>query len=199
MDFYTLDEFNQFVSVIDDIRFKGFLNMLFYQGLRKGEANALTWKAIDFENNTISVYQSTSTKRQANGLNYIIEKPKTASSIRTIPMVDEVRQSLLNLYDYYSRFEEFNISWFCFGGIAPIPESTIDNAKKRFCKKADIRPIRIHDFRHSCASLIANNGGSIMLLSRFLGHSSTKQTLDRYSHLYASEMDSLIDKINKLT
>jgi site-specific recombinase XerD len=62
-----------------------------------------------------------------------------------------------------------------------------------------VRIYFIQDFSHSYASLIANNGGNIMLLSKFLGHSSTKQTLDIYSHLYASEMDSLIDKINKLT
>jgi len=198
MDFYTLDEFNQFISVADDIRYKGMFITLFYCGLRLGEANALLFSDINFKAGEIAITKTVTTKAKDKQGNYLVSTPKTKGSIRTLPLPNVVLNTLKQLYDYYSKFEEFNTDWYVFGGLRPIPQTTLDNAKKRYCKQANIKEIRIHDFRHSAASLMANNGASIMLLSRYLGHSSIKQTLDRYAHLYASEMDSLVDKINKL-
>lgn len=55
----------------------------------------------------------------------------------------------------------------------------------------NLRKIRIHDFRHSCASLLINKGASIQLVSKYLGHASIDITLKTYTHLYKSELDNI--------
>ena len=61
-----------------------------------------------------------------------------------------------------------------------------------------MKTIRIHDFRHSTASFLVQNGASIVLVSKYLGHSKVSTTLDIYTHLYKSELlevSKLIDTL----
>ena len=60
--------------------------------------------------------------------------------------------------------------------------------KNKYCKLSGVKQIRIHDFRHSCASFLINNGASIVLVSKYLGHSKISMTLDTYTHLYKNEL-----------
>lgn len=62
----------------------------------------------------------------------------------------------------------------------------------------DLKNIRIHDLRHSCASLLINQGVSISLVAKFLGHSNIATTLNTYTHLFKNEFDDIINIINKL-
>jgi integrase len=65
-------------------------------------------------------------------------------------------------------------------------------------KAASLPHIRIHDFRHSCASLLINNGASIILVSKYLGHSNISTTLNTYSHLYKNQFDEIVNTIDNL-
>lgn len=58
--------------------------------------------------------------------------------------------------------------------------------------------IRIHDFRHSCVSLLINKGASIALVSKYLGHADISITLKTYTHLFKSELTKMTDILNKL-
>lgn len=198
MDFYTLDEFKRFISAVDDIRYRALFTTLFYMGLRIGEANALTWKDVDFEANEIRITKTVHTRQQDSKGNYLITTPKTKSSIRTLPMPKIVSNSLLELRDYYSAFPGFSALWACFGGIKALPDSSISKAKSDYAKKAGIKEIRLHDFRHSCASLLINHGANITLVSKYLGHSDITMTLNTYSHFYKSKLEELVEEINKL-
>lgn len=53
-------------------------------------------------------------------------------------------------------------------------------------RDANIKRIRLHDFRHSCASLLINNNANIAVVSQFLGHASIEETLDTYTHMFLS-------------
>ncbi len=55
MDFYTLEEFKQFISCENDLKFKCLYETLYYCGLRRGEARALTWNDINFEEKQLRV------------------------------------------------------------------------------------------------------------------------------------------------
>lgn len=77
-------------------------------------------------------------------------------------------------------------------------ESTIQAKKNMYCKSAELRQIRVHDFRHSCASLLINKGASIALVSKYLGHSNISITLDTYTHMFKSELKNMTDILNKL-
>ena len=199
MKFITLDQFKELMEVVDDEVYSALFVTLFFMGLRIGEANGLQFKNVDFENNTLSVKQTVTTKIKTDKYNYLITTPKTKSSIRTLPLPKIVSKKLLEMYDYHSNFEGFNDEWFVFGGYRPIPETTIQKAKTKYFRLADLEEIRLHDFRHSCASYLINNGATPLLVSRWLGHASVTMTLNRYSHLYKSELDDIVQNINQIS
>ena len=61
-----------------------------------------------------------------------------------------------------------------------------------------LKKIRIHDFRHSHASLLINNGEDYLVVKERLGHASITTTIDTYSHLYPSKQKDLADKLDEL-
>lgn len=195
MNFFTYDEFKSFIGLEQDIRYKCFYETLYYCGLRKGEANALTWNDFDIDKNTISINKNVNLK--ITGEKYTIIPVKTKGSNRILPLPNLLSNHLKELKKYYSNYKNFEPSWFIFGGIYPLTDSTIQNRKDNHCKKIN-KTIRIHDFRHSCASLLINNGASISLVSKYLGHSKISTTLDTYTHLFKNQFDEIVDFMNKL-
>ena len=96
------------------------------------------------------------------------------------------------------RYNKFSEDWFVFGGVRPLPETTIQVKKNEYCKEAGVKQIRIHDFRHSCASLLINQGASIALVSKYLGHGNVSITLNTYTHMFKNELQNMTDILNKL-
>lgn len=198
VDFYTYEEFEQFFSVVDDVMWKAFFTTLYFCGLRLGEANALTWRDINFENNTLEVNKTVNTKMRDKKGNYLVTTPKTQSSNRILPLPNRVRRSLELLYAYYSNFDGFSKDWNVFGGIKALPDTTVQTAKNKYCKLANIKAIRIHDFRHSCASLLINMNANVTVVSKYLGHADVTMTLNTYSHFYKSKLEEVVDCINNI-
>ena len=186
MQFFTYDEFQKFISVVEEFDYKTFYETLYYLGLRQGEATALTWKDIDFEKKEVSINKTLTTKLK--GQLYTISSPKTANSNRTLPIPLKLLKSYEKLLKEAKKKKYFNESWFVFGNELPFRETTIQVKKNKYCKQAGVKQIRIHDFRHSCASFLINNGASIVLVSKYLGHSKISITLDTYTHLYKNEL-----------
>ena len=195
-DFYTYDEYMVFRANINDLVWISFFDTLYYLGLRKGEANALTWNDIDFNNKTISINKNVVTK--IAGKPFIISTPKTKSSNRILPIPNTLFSDLKELYDYYAKFIDFTSNWFVFGGFKPLSDTTITVKKNKICKEANLKQIRIHDFRHSCASLLINNGANITVVAQYLGHSDIEMTLNTYSHFYESKLLEVSNLINNL-
>lgn len=72
--------------------------------------------------------------------------------------------------------------------------------KNNNCKLAGVKQIRLHDFRHSCASLLINNGADITLIAKYLKHTKIDETLNTYSHMFSNKLNNiigLIDNLNK--
>ena len=193
MEFFTLKEFEKFSSVIDNDFWKTLFSTLFYCGLRQGELQALTWNDIDFEKETINVSKTLTTK--IKGEKWVVFPPKTKSSYRTIPISKNVLNGLKSLHYGYSHLDGFNKNWFVFGGIRPTPETTIQKHKNDYCKLAGVKQIRIHDFRHSCASLLISKNADPVLVAKYLGHADVSMTLNRYSHMYKSKLEEIVNLI----
>ena len=77
-------------------------------------------------------------------------------------------------------------------------DTTVDKANRKIAQLADVKHIRVHDFRHSHASLLANNGINIQEIARRLGHSDIKTTLQTYSHLYPKESERALEVLNNI-
>lgn len=187
-------DFEKFIEQFkDDVVYNAFFRTLFYEGLRKGEANGLTWKNVDFERNTMRIKQTVYLKLR--GKEIMVNEPKTKSSNRMLPMQKSVEEAMKMLHDHYIQFEGYSDDWFCFGGIRPLSETTIDNKKNAACDAAGIERIRIHDFRHSYASNLISKGADVVMVSRSLGHSNIAQTLNTYSHMFQTGLEDMFSKL----
>ena len=184
MDFYEPQEFFQYISVIDDLRDKCLFETLYYCGLRRSEARGLQWRHIDFKNHTLTIAQQVLNLAGNNASSsWYIASPKTESSNRTIPVPEVLSKDLAELKKSNERFSKFKQTWFVFGDDVPITYHQIYSRNNNYCKKAGLRHIRIHDFRHSCASALISASAPITAVSNYLGHSETTETLETYTHL----------------
>ena len=205
MDFYEPQEFFQYISVIDDLRDKCLFETLYYCGLRRSEARGLQWRHIDFKNNTLTIAQQVLNLGGNNASSsWYIASPKTESSNRTIPIPEVLLKNLAELKKSNERFSKFKQTWFVFGDDVPITYHQIYSRNNNYCKKAGLRHIRIHDFRHSCASALISASAPITAVSNYLGHSETTETLETYTHLVKKDyanvpkfFDSLEKDFNK--
>ena len=84
-----------------------------------------------------------------------------------------------------------------FGGIRPLAETTVQKRKKTAIQKSGVKEIRIHDFRHSHASLLLNNGVNVLAVSKRLGHSNVNMTMRVYAHLMEKTDESMMEFLNK--
>lgn len=196
MLFFDYNEFNKFIKEEDNLMWNTFFKLLYFCGLRKGEAKALTWQDIDFNKHTININKNIISK--VNGINWLVSTPKTQGSIRVIQFPKQVETGLKSLYNEAIKYKDYNDNRFVFGYTVPLKDTTITKRKNNLCEKAGVKQIRIHDFRHSCASLLINQKASITLIAKYLGHTNIATTLNTYSHFYNNEYDELMNKINKL-
>lgn len=186
--FWTPEEYKQFIECIDkDTIYYPIFETLYYTGMRIGEVLALTPKDIDFDNNTISINK---TFYHAGGKD-VINPPKTKESERviTIPrfLANEIKEYMNHLYDLHDDERIFGY------------QHTAVRAKlNEVAERANVKRIRIHDLRHSHASMLINMGANPLLISKRLGHESPDITLKIYSHLFPTTETDIIEKINKI-
>ena len=92
----------------------------------------------------------------------------------------------------------FNDNFFVAGDMLPICSNILTNNKNVNCKLANVKQIWLHDFRHSCASLLINNGANVTLVAKYLGHTKIKETLNTYSHMFSTALGSVVSIIDSL-
>lgn len=203
MDFYTPEEYKKFSKAAYDIAknsdkivdwdYYVFFSIAFYTGLRKGEIFALKWSDIDGE--YLSVTRSITQKLKGEDRE---TPPKNKSSVRELHMPKPLIDILNEHKERYKLNNGFSEDYRICGGAKPIRDSSVTKANENIAKAAGIKKIRIHDFRHSHASLLANEGINIQEIARRLGHSDTSMTWNTYSHLYPREEDRAVEVLNKI-
>ena len=197
IDFYTLEEFKKLDEVIDNLMYRTLFHILYFCGLRRGECLALTWNDISFKNQTIDINKTVN--QNVKGTSFVINSPKNRSSIRTISVDKETMKLIYNLYQQYnSMYKIFDSSMYLFKMEQPLSSTIIRKTLEKYTTLAGIKKIRLHDFRHSHASLLINNGATPLLVAKRLGHSDIKMTLNTYSHLFENEEKKLIEMIDNL-
>lgn len=165
MNFWEPDEFNRFISAVDDQEMRTLYIFLYYMGTRRGETLSLQWKDIDFQTSVVSIYKTVTYK--IKGSTYIITSPKTQNSIRNIPMFKIVKDCLLEWKEVHKKMYGFSEECYVFGYYRPLPAErprkqmikVLDKINKDLPEDKQLKRIRIHDFRHSHASWLINNMG----------------------------------------
>lgn len=136
VNFWTLEEYEQFISVVDDEMYKLLFNTLYFTGLRIGECLALNWN--DLNGSYLEVNKTLAKEKDKNN-NYIINSPKTITSYRTIKLDNYLTNSFKELYKKQSKLDNFNNAWFIFGGIKPFSQTTVGRRKDNYCLKANVK------------------------------------------------------------
>ena len=157
---------------------------LYWTGLREGEFLALTPADIDFENRSISVSKS----YQRLNSRDIVSTPKTAKSKRIVS-IPEFLCSELKEYVQDMRQDQ---------RIFPYIKNDLRNFLRKVCSVTGVKVIRIHDIRHSHASLLIELGLSPKIIADRLGHEKIETTLNIYSHLYPNKQEEVADKLQAL-
>ena len=172
-----------------------------YYGLRRSEVLGLKWDAIDFEKGTLSVCRKiTSINAEGHEQLRVDDTLKTEASVRTLPLIPQIEKMLkerLKLEMQYSQilksdFDRTFDGFVCRDNTgAIITPEYVTRHFKEVIKKYKLRPLRFHDLRHSCASLLLANGVSMKAIQDWLGHSTFNVTANFYSHLdYKSRISS---------
>lgn len=186
MQFWTPDEFHTFLAVVDDPLYALYFRLLYTTGCRKGESLALTWDDVDFDEAKISITKSIT--RKTKDAPYAVTTPKNNASIRDVSIPQTLADDLRAWRD---GMDEQDDGKFIFGGDDPFTDRSTDRRFAEWCKQSGVKKIRLHDFRHSCASVLIASGVSIVAVSRHLGHSNIEQTLNTYSHMMPSDADRM--------
>lgn len=183
---WTIKEYNKFIESIDNQLYQTIYRILFFTGIRKGELLALTFN--DLKENYLYI-----TKNKTR--NNKITKPKTKKSIRKIILDEKTIKTINDLKNLYKqKYENFNDNFFICGGIKSISFTTLERMKNYYCDKAKVKRIRIHDFRHSHASMLYEKNIPIFAISKRLGHDNITTTLGIYTHMN----DEKEKKVNQL-
>lgn len=187
MSFWTLAEFKLFLAEMNkkDSLYLAY-NLLFWTGIRRGELLALRPKNFDFAEKTLSITHNVVFVNSRPQLT----TPKTESSKRTINMP----VFLMNMVKKYIYEHKISSDEFLFNFL---PSYLMENIKF-YSKKAKIKPIKIHDFRHSHVSLLIEQGFSPLIIAQRLGHKDVTMTLRIYAHLYPNKQQKLADELHNL-
>ncbi|MBO4541235.1 MAG: tyrosine-type recombinase/integrase [Bacilli bacterium] len=178
--FYTIEEEKRFLSVIKNRQDQLIFRLFVYYGLRLGELLGLKRRDFDERCNTLSIERSRAEKVLEG--NSHIQSPKTKRSIRTLlllPGLKELLDPTLEPEDFLFQSKVKEGSF--------INEMTIRRRAKKYARKAGLIPIKIHEFRHSCASNLLRAGIPLRVVASWLGDKETT-ILTYYSHMFLDEV-----------
>ena len=207
--FYDADEVNALFEAAKGTKLE--LPILFgaFYGLRRSEAIGLKWDAIDFDQNTITI-RHTVTSCDLDGKRILVaaDTTKTKSSMRTLPLVPFMRERLLALREEQKEnrrlcgrsYIKDYVDYVCVNEIGDlIKPHYVTESFPKLLKANGLRPVRYHDLRHSCASLLLANGVPMKQIQEWLGHSDFSTTANIYAHLdYSSKLTSADAMLNGL-
>ena len=189
-DYYTLDEFKRFIAKENDTMFKLIFLLLFDYGLRIGELRGLKHRDFDLKREKVFIKRCITNKTLNGG--QVVTSVKTSTSLRDYPLLDPIKEAYNDFIQDKSiqvKGDEFVFSSNRKGKV--IGETSIKREQVRICNLINLRVIKLHEFRHSCATYLFNKGVEIEVVSSWLGHSDMMTTLRVYAHLLPNRKDRL--------
>ena len=164
-----------------------------FYGLRRSEVLGLQWNSFDFKNKTITI-KHTITITNIDGNRKIKGKDRTKnkSSYRTLPLFDDIANMLLEVKEKQVAFKKdfgnsYNKEYLNYVFVKPdgniVRPDYVTEHFSTLLKKNNMKHIRFHDLRHSCASLLLAKGIPMKSIQEWIGHSNFSTTANLYAHL----------------
>lgn len=199
-DFYTLEELQQMFQCLKDETLYPLLYFTVMYGLRRSEVLGLKWDSINFASGIVTI------KHTVVRFSTVVEKDSTknASSFRSYPLTTEIKEILLQLKQQENENRklfgrDYNESDYIFkwaDGKSFAPDY-VTRKFSQLLKKHNLRHIRFHDLRHSCASLLIANDFSLKDIQEWLGHSDIQVTANIYAHLDVKRKNNIASSMSK--
>jgi len=208
IDYYVAGEFLQYINKVKEYAEKRatecrclsewdyyvFFYIAFYTGMRKGEILALKWS--DIEDEHVNVRRSI--QQKVRGGEDIETPPKSKSSVRTLQIPLPLMKVLDEHRERQKIIGQFTEDYRVCGGQQCLRGVTLGDKNSFYASLAGLKRIRVHDFRHSHVSVLANEGINIQEIARRLGHTKVEITWNTYSHLYPREQEKAVDVLNRI-
>lgn len=183
---YTLNEAQRLLTAAEGWRLEGLLWALLILGLRKGEALGLAWRDFERRGQTIRVTQQV---QLIGGQVVISPAPKTDTSRRTLPLPSGLYQRFCVAWQERQEervhpsveWTEHGLIWPCENG-NPIWPRNLNTAFAALCKRAQVRQLPVHSLRHTCATLLGEQGEQEVVIAALLGHTAANVTR-KYEHV----------------
>ena len=186
MDFWTGEEFRKFIDSVMNKRLSYMAFMtLYWTGMRMGELLALNPKDVDLEKRTISITKS----YQRLGKKDVITPPKTPKSKRVVTIPEFLAADIKDYMDSLYELQEND-------RLFPITKYYLEHEMQRGIKESGVKRIRVHDLRHSHASMLIELGFSPLEIANRLGHEKVETTLNTYAHLYPNKQTKLAERLD---
>lgn len=200
-EFYNDEEIKALFEAARGTKLELPIIMAAFYGLRRSEIVGLKWDAFDFEENTFTV-KHTLTACMIDGKRQLVasDTTKTKSSMRTLPLVPQFREILLRKKEDQAEYQRvcgrcYNKEYkdyVCVDEMGNLIEPDyISQSFNKLLTRNELRHIRFHDLRHTCASMLLKNGVPMKQIQEWLGHSDFSTTANIYAHLdYAAKLNS---------
>ena len=175
-------------------------------GLRRGELLGLKWKHIDFDKGLISIEDNmVEVKKEVSADRVLTKSPKSASGQRVIPISSTLIEYLKKAHSEY-LLKKFKMGKDFFDGDyvvcqengKPYKPNSFTDKFNNFLKKNNLKHIRLHDLRHTNATLMLTQGISPKVAQMRLGHSDYSTTMNIYSHVLKSVETEAAEKIENV-
>ena len=160
------------------------MGVVLFCGLRAGELRALRWQHVDLARAAITVRESLPV--DARDENETTD-PKTRAGVRTVPIPPFVHDTLTALRVATSPSDGDRV--FPSGDGGPFARTSVLRRTRAAWKAAKLNPIGLHEARHSAVSMWIRSGLDVRMVSELAGHVSPAFTLQRYSHVFETDVD----------
>lgn len=208
-NYYTQDELNTLLKHSKGHLLETVIRLAVWFGLRRGEIIGMRWSSIDFENKTISVtgtIKDRGGKGTEVGKLYFEPTAKNSSSLRSFPLSDSMITYLQQVKDSQDKRKNtiklYNHNWDDFVCVKNngdlISLDSVSYAFPKFCKKCGLKPIKLHELRHSNITVLLEKGASMKELQEWAGHSSYNTTANIYSHIQTESKSKLTNIIENV-
>lgn len=201
-NFLTKEELKEFLKLAQTATLSYFfplVHLMSYTGLRQGEALALKWSDIDFENKKITVNKTAVRIKEKQTL----QTPKTKNSKRvisidpnTLSILKSWKKDQIKIYFKNGKHFEGDENFIFTNQRAKwVHIHNFIRYFKRFIADHKLKPITPHGLRHTHASLLFSAGVEPKNISDRLGHSTVQITLDLYTHITEEQRSDTVDKL----
>lgn len=196
--FYSAEQLQTLFKVLDGDPLLPLVRITALYDLRRSELLGLQWDSIDFENSLVKIRHTVSKVTKA------VEKDKTKSksSRRSFPLTEDARQIFLHAkaeeaenQKLFGKDYQKNDYVFKWPDGHPYSPDYISERFSNLLKKHGLPHIRFHELRHSCASLLLNNGCNLKDVQEWMGHSDIQMTANIYGHLDNTRKQGLAEKL----